>query len=55
MGVNNIDKFDILCFGGEDWWYHNRGHINMQLMRQYPKSGKVLYVNSIVMQKPRLS
>ena len=45
---------DVLCFGGEDWWYHNRGHIDMQLMRQYAKHGTVLYVNSIVMQKPNL-
>jgi GT2 family glycosyltransferase len=49
-------KFDgICCFGGEDWWYHNRGHIDMQLMRNYAKSGKVLYINSIVMQKPKLA
>jgi glycosyltransferase involved in cell wall biosynthesis len=49
-------KFDgICCFGGEDWWYHNRGHIDMQLMRNYAKNGKVLYINSIVMQKPKLA
>jgi GT2 family glycosyltransferase/glycosyltransferase involved in cell wall biosynthesis len=48
-------KFDgIICFGGEDWWYHNRGHIDMQLMRRYALKHKVLYVNSIVMQKPNL-
>ncbi len=46
---------DILCFGGEDWWYSNRGHIDMQLMRCYAKYGTILYVNSIVMQKPNLS
>jgi len=45
---------DVVCFGGEDWWYHNRGHIDMQLMRRYAKTRTVLYVNSIVMQKPRL-
>jgi len=49
-------KFDsIICFGGEDWWYHNRGHIDMQLMRRFAQNGTVLYVNSIVMQKPNLS
>jgi glycosyltransferase involved in cell wall biosynthesis len=47
-------QLDIVCFGGEDWWYHNRGHIDMQLMRRYAAKGKVLYVNSIVMQKPNL-
>jgi len=42
-----------LCFGGEDWWYHNRGHVDMQLMRRFAQRGTTLYVNSIVMQKPR--
>lgn len=49
--MNNID---CLCFGGEDWWYHNRGHIDMQLMRRFAKIGTTLYINSIVMQKPSL-
>jgi glycosyltransferase involved in cell wall biosynthesis len=47
-------KMDVICFGGEDWWYHNRGHIDMQLMRCLAKTGTVVYVNSIVMQKPSL-
>ena len=42
----------FLCFGGEDWWYHNRGHIGFQLVRRLAKTGTVLYINSIVMQKP---
>lgn len=49
-------KFDsIICFGGEDWWYHNRGHIDMQLMRRFARLGTTLYINSIVMQKPDLT
>lgn len=44
----------VICFGGEDWWYHNHGHIDFQLMRRYAKQCKVLYVNSIVMQKASL-
>ena len=47
-------KADILCFGGEDWWYKNRGHVDMQLMRRFARLGNALYVNSIVMQKPNL-
>jgi glycosyltransferase involved in cell wall biosynthesis len=47
-------KTDVICFGGEDWWYCNRGHIDMQLMRRYAKYGTTLYVNSIVMQKPNI-
>ena len=47
-------KMDVICFGGEDWWYHNRGHIDMQLMRRFARIGTTVYVNSIVMQKPSL-
>ncbi len=53
--TNRQITFDVLCFGGEDWWYHNRGHIDMQLMRRFARYGTTLYVNSIVMQKPKLS
>jgi len=45
----------VLCFGGEDWWYHNRGHIDMQLMRRFATIATTLYINSIVMQKPVLT
>ncbi|MDD5327557.1 MAG: glycosyltransferase [Phycisphaerae bacterium] len=48
-------RVDMICFGGEDWWYKNRGHIDMQLMRRFARIGTVLYVNSIVMQKPNLA
>ena len=53
----DIAKKDIsvICFGGEDWWYHNRGHVDMQLMRHFARIGTALYVNSIVMQKPTLN
>jgi glycosyltransferase involved in cell wall biosynthesis len=47
-------RLDFLCFGGEDWWYHNRGHTDMQLMRRFASEGTVLYINSIVMQKLNL-
>ena len=46
-----MPRMDVVCFGGEDWWYHNRGHIDMQLMRRFAKKGTTLYINSIVMQK----
>lgn len=45
---------DIVCFGGEDWWYHNQAHIDMQLMKRFAKGSTALYVNSIVMQKVNL-
>ena len=44
----------IICFGGEDWWYHNRGHYDMQMMRELSKSVPVLYVNSIGMRMPQI-
>ena len=51
---DTVRRIDVLCFGGEDWWYHNRGHVDMQLMRRFARLGTALYVNSIVMQKPNL-
>jgi len=26
---------NIACWGGEDRWYHNRNHMDMQLMEQF--------------------
>ncbi len=47
-------RFDgIICFGGEDWWYHNRGHFDIRLMQEFSTSMPVLYVNSIGMRTPR--
>jgi glycosyltransferase involved in cell wall biosynthesis len=54
ISKSNRYKYKTVCFGGEDWWYHNRGHIDMQLMRRFARLGTTLYVNSIVMQKPSL-
>jgi glycosyltransferase involved in cell wall biosynthesis len=50
----NMLNTDVICFGGEDWWYHNQGHADMQLMRRFSRLGTTLYINSIVMQKPSL-
>jgi glycosyltransferase involved in cell wall biosynthesis len=44
----------VVCFGGEDWWYHNRGHFDMQMMREFSGHCPVLYVNSIGMRVPRV-
>ena len=43
---------DILCFCGQDWWYHNRAHSDFQLMTRAAKHRKVLLVNSIGMRMP---
>jgi glycosyltransferase involved in cell wall biosynthesis len=44
----------IVCFGGLDWWYHNRGHYDLQMMRELSAYVPVLYVNSIAMRVPRI-
>ncbi|RMH27970.1 MAG: glycosyltransferase [Planctomycetota bacterium] len=49
-------QFDgVICFGGEDWWYHNRGHYDMQMMRRIAPRAPVLYINSIGMRTPRIA
>ena len=45
----------MVCFGGEDWWYHNRGHFDMQMMRRMAKRMPVLYVNSVGTRVPSMS
>ena len=52
--TGNKRRIDTVCFGGQDWWYHHRAHIDIQLMRRFARMGTTLYVNSIVMQKPSL-
>ncbi len=47
----NQKNLDVICFGDNDWWYHNHGHMDIQLMQRYAKLGNVLYVNSIVVRK----
>lgn len=51
MRIQDFNNLNVLCFGDSDWWYHNQGHMDMQLMKQYAKFAKVLYVNSIVIRK----
>lgn len=45
----------IICFGGEDWWYHHP-HSKAHLMRKFAREGnKVIFVNSISMGLPGLA
>ncbi|MGE4196779.1 MAG: glycosyltransferase [Phycisphaerales bacterium] len=62
-GPNTLDavessalrEFDgVLFFGGVDWWYHNRGHYDLQMAREMSKMVPVLYINSIGMRVPKL-
>jgi glycosyltransferase involved in cell wall biosynthesis len=39
----------IICFGGEDWWYHHP-HSKGHLMKRFARAGnRVIFVNSISM------
>lgn len=53
--VRSFDAFDgIICIGGEDWWYHNRGHFDFQIMRRLARKWPVLFVNSLGVRVPSL-
>ena len=44
----------IICIGGEDWWYHNRGHYDFQIMQRLAKRMPVLFVNSLGVRMPSI-
>jgi glycosyltransferase involved in cell wall biosynthesis len=43
---------DFVFFSAQDYWYHNRGHSDIQLARRIAQSRRVLVVNSIGMRMP---
>src|SRR5213079_2035024 len=44
-----LHDVSIICFGGEDWWYHHP-HSKNHLMRRFARAGnRVIFVNSISM------
>ncbi len=54
-GAAGERRFDgVICFGDSDWWYHNRGHYDMQMMRELSAHLPVLYVNSLGVRMPKL-
>jgi glycosyltransferase involved in cell wall biosynthesis len=44
----------IVCFAGEDWWYHHP-HSKNHLLKRYARRNKVLFVNSITMGLPSMA
>jgi glycosyltransferase involved in cell wall biosynthesis len=55
MSISQSDTliFDgVLCFGGIDWWYHNRAHSEVQIMCRMAERLPVLFVNSLGMRTP---
>ena len=49
-----LEGESIVCFAGEDWWYHHP-HSKNHLLKRYAQRNKVLFVNSISMGLPSLS
>jgi glycosyltransferase involved in cell wall biosynthesis len=50
-----IQGQSIICFAGEDWWYHHP-HSKYHLMRRFARGGnRVIFVNSISMGLPSLA
>src|SRR2546428_693652 len=44
----------IVCFAGEDWWYHHP-HSKNHILKRLASQNKVLFVNSITMGLPSAS
>lgn len=42
----------VVAFAGVDWWYHNRAHSDVQLLRNIARERPVLMVNSIGLRVP---
>src|ERR1700677_2967005 len=51
---NALAGESIVCFAGEDWWYHHP-HSKNHLLKRYATQNKVLFVNSITMGLPSMS
>ncbi len=44
----------IICFGGEDWWYHPP-HSKNHILRRLANENKVLFINSLSLGLPSVS
>jgi len=44
----------IVCFAGEDWWYHHP-HSKNHILKRLAKNNRVLFVNSLTMGLPSVS
>jgi glycosyltransferase involved in cell wall biosynthesis len=51
---NALEGESIVCFAGEDWWYHHP-HSKNHLLKRYARQNKVLFVNSISMGLPSMA
>ena len=44
----------IICFGGEDWWYHHP-HSKYHILKRLALHNRVIFINSITMGLPSMS
>jgi glycosyltransferase involved in cell wall biosynthesis len=51
---DRLEGESIVCFAGEDWWYHHP-HSKNHLLQRYARGNKVLFVNSISMGLPSIA
>ncbi len=51
---STLEGQSIVCFAGEDWWYHHP-HSKNHLLKRYALRNKVLFVNSISMGLPSMA
>jgi len=49
-----ISGQSIICFAGEDWWYHHP-HSKNHILKRLAKQNNVLFVNSLTMGLPSFS
>jgi len=53
MGYGLKDE-SIICFAGEDWWYHHP-HSKNHILKRLARDNKVLFVNSLTLGLPSFS
>ncbi len=51
MSLKEFTNQTIICFAGEDWWFHNP-HSNSHIMQSFAKNNRVLFVNSTGIKMP---
>jgi glycosyltransferase involved in cell wall biosynthesis len=54
MKEHPLEGESIVCFAGEDWWYHHP-HSKNHLLKRYAQRNTVLFVNSITMGLPSMT
>ncbi len=54
MANHELTGESIVCFGGEDWWYHHP-HSKNHILKRFARDNRVLFINSLTMGLPSLS